>query len=156
MAQKTSWAGAVLSESDINTYLMHEGGAWSTYTPTLTQSGAVTKTVTYASWGRAGRFIYGWVVLAVTGSGTANNAITVGLPVAAAQSSGAIGSAGWVDSSSAQQPAILELVTTTTARLRDTTIATASLFLGQTGSSNGNALASPDTITYVFHYEAAS
>lgn len=83
MAQKTAWTGAILAETDINTYLMHEGGAWTTYTPTLTQSATVTKTVTFAHYGRAGRLIYGNVLLTVTGTGTASNAVQIGLPVAA-------------------------------------------------------------------------
>lgn len=57
--------------------------AWTPYTPTLTQSGAVTKTVTYAKYQRVGRLIHFAVNLSITGTGTASNVVLVGLPVAA-------------------------------------------------------------------------
>ena len=85
MAQKTSWNGAALTESDINTYLSGEGGAWTTWTPTLTQSGTVTATVTSAVYGRWGRLIVGQFRLSVTGTGTGSNAVTVSLPVTSAR-----------------------------------------------------------------------
>lgn len=55
----------------------------STYTPTLTQSVTVTKTVTTARYIQIGKLVFVWVYLAVTGAGTANNQILVGLPVVA-------------------------------------------------------------------------
>jgi hypothetical protein len=36
MAEKTTWSGAALTESDINLYLNHTGSAWNAYTPTWT------------------------------------------------------------------------------------------------------------------------
>lgn len=82
MAQDTTWTGAVLSEADINAFLMREGNGWSTYTPTLTQSGAVTKTVTFAHYARLGRIIIGNVLLTCTGAGTGGATVLIGLPVA--------------------------------------------------------------------------
>jgi hypothetical protein len=55
------------------------GGA--TFTPTLTQSGAVTKTVTYANHVALGKLVLWNIYLTLTGSGTVANAVSVGLPV---------------------------------------------------------------------------
>ncbi len=129
--------------------------AWETYTPTLTQSGAVTKTVTYAKFVRMGRTIVANVVLAVTGAGTANNAVKVGLPVAATTSALVVGIMEIIDAS----------VGTTrysgTAFLDSTTeivgICNADApYMGQTGSDFAVALASGDSIRLAFSYEAAT
>lgn len=60
-------------------------GAWPDFTPTLTQSGAVTKTLTYSKLQRVGRLVVANILLTVTGTGTASNQIIVGLPVVPAQ-----------------------------------------------------------------------
>lgn len=60
---------------------------WTSYTPTLVQSGAVTKTVTYAKYIQIGKLVIVAVNLAVTGPGTASNAVVIGLPVNAASTS---------------------------------------------------------------------
>jgi hypothetical protein len=156
MAQKTAWTGAVLTESDINTYLMHEGGAWSTYTPTLTQSATPTKTVTYAHYGRAGRLIYGNVRLDITATpGTAANALIVGLPVAAHASIGNVPiGTGWISDSSASlfYSGVLVAQTTTTALIYPS--AGGANVLGITGFTA--AIASGDIVGFSFCYEAAS
>lgn len=55
--------------------------AWTTWTPTLTQSAAVTKTVGYASYYKIGRMLtFSWYLTA-TAAGTASNAIRVSIPV---------------------------------------------------------------------------
>lgn len=61
-----------------------ENDAWTSYTPTLTQSGAVTKTVNVGKWIRIGRTIIAQFDLTCTGAGTGNNEVLVGLPVTAA------------------------------------------------------------------------
>lgn len=58
-------------------------GAWTDYVPTLVQSGAVTKTVTYARYMQIGRMVVAQVLLAATGAGSAANEVRIGLPVAA-------------------------------------------------------------------------
>lgn len=153
MAQDTTWAGAVLSEADINAFLMGEGGAWTTFTPTLVQSGAVTKTVTYASYARFGRLIVGNMLLTCTGAGTAANAVTIGLPVAA--SSGvtqAVGAGTLFDTSATlNYVGTAQLTSTTTMAI----IANAQAnYLGV--SSFTAALASGDTIGVSFMYQAAT
>ena len=104
----TAAAGAVATAADYNTYVRDNFNAafplavdgWSSFTPTLVQSGAVTKTVTYAKYMRVGRVIFATINLAITGAGTTANAITVGLPVTAASSSGVVGSFRYFDTGS--------------------------------------------------------
>lgn len=70
---------------------------WTSFTPTLTQSVTVTKTVTYAKYQRVGRTIFASYDLAITGAGTTANAILLGLPVAAATTGCATGSFRYFD-----------------------------------------------------------
>lgn len=154
MAQKTAWTGFNISESDINTYLMHEGGAWTTWTPTLTQSGAVTKTVTRASYARIGRTIIGNLLLSCTGAGTAANPILVGFPVAAVGSNNVpVGSGAVYDSSVlTMYPGVAVFNSSTTMGIFGRT--TAGALLGQ-GDMTA-ALASGDQVFISFMYEAVT
>lgn len=131
------------------------GAVWETWTPTLTQSGAVTKTVTYGRYQRIGRTVIAQCDLAVTGAGTGNNAITVSLPVtSAAAGSRVIGSGHVYDSSAAvnySQNAVCN--TTTTAAIHSTG---AGQLLGVTGSAMNAALAAGDAVTFAVTYEGAS
>jgi hypothetical protein len=96
---KTWVAGDVLTAAQLNAELRDAllgafplgVDAWTGYTPTLTQSGAVTKTVTYAKYQRIGRTIFFAADLAVTGAGTGANEVLIGLPAAAAATSVQIG-----------------------------------------------------------------
>ena len=155
MAQKTSWTGAALSQTDINTYLMGEGGAWTSFTPTLTQSGTVTNTATWCKYGRWGRLIVANFYVTVTGTGTASNVITIGLPVTAATSSVAFGSGYIYDNSTGiYYPGIAYLASGTTASLIDATQSSTTPTLGAAGFTA--ALAANDIVNLTLTYEAAS
>jgi hypothetical protein len=156
MAQKTAWTGATLTESDINTYLMHEGGAWTSWTPTVTQSGSVTVTNTRSRYARWGRLIVFNGVLAVTGSGTGSNIVTVSLPVTAAVGYGMAGNGYIYDvSATGYYSGNIEMQSTTTFGLLSTaTDGNSSPFLGNVGFTA--ALASGDGIRFAGMYEAAS
>jgi hypothetical protein len=52
--------------------------AWQDWTPTVTQSGSVAVTVTYARYTLVGNLVVGVGRLAVTGSGSAGNNIIIG------------------------------------------------------------------------------
>jgi len=157
MAQKTSWSGAALTESDINQYLMGEGGAWTTWTPTLTQSGTVTATVTSAVYGRWGRLIVGQFRLSVTGSGTGSNAVTVSLPVTSARTGVPVGSGGVYDLSAVlNYTGNVSLNTTTTLGFEPQGVGVSPNPLGATGSGFTAALAAGDIVQAFFVYEAAS
>ena len=155
MAQKTFVAGDVLTAADVNTYLAGEGGAWTSWTPTLTQSGTVTKTVNRAVYARYGRTIIFHAYMTVTGSGTGSNSIIVGLPVTASSSLAMpIGSAFLFDQSTGNYyGGAARIVSTTTMDIQADGIGT-QLALGA-GVFTG-ALAVNDVISLSGIYEAAS
>ena len=156
MAQRTFVDGEVLTATLTNTYLMGEGGAWTSWTPAVTQSGSVTVTNTrsrYARWGRRIEFVCD---LAVTGSGTGNNIITVTLPVTSASQHTVFGGGYLFDTSSGiYYPLLTVGGSTTVAHLLDGAVR-ATPQLGLTGSSFNAALASGDIIRLGGTYEAAS
>lgn len=128
-------------------------GAWTPYTPTLTQSVAVTKTATYAKYSRVGRTITVALVLDVTGTGTAGNDILIGLPVAAAAINVDCGYGIVYDASAGLgYGGILEVRTTTTVCLRSMTQAGG--FLGTINFTA--ALAASDAIRVSLTYESAT
>lgn len=53
------------------------GGTWTDWTPTMTQSGAVTLTVNYARYLKVGTQVIVWVKVSPTSSGTTNNPIII-------------------------------------------------------------------------------
>jgi hypothetical protein len=128
------------------------GTDWTSYTPTLTQSATVTKTVTYAKYQRAGRMITALVDLSVTGAGTAANDILIGLPVAASAASLTIGVGVVYDSSAtAFYKGTAELSTTTTVKLNSVHVTT----LGALGSTSMTAaLAAADLVRMSVTYES--
>lgn len=130
--------------------------AWETYTPTLTQSATVAKTVSYARFTRIGRTVFVMVSLAVTGAGTAANAVAIGLPVTAAAIAGnpPVG-IGWVFDTSAGDTIVGQayLASTTTAQLVSTR-ATGNIV--GTGGGFAAGLAANDVVTLSATYEAAT
>lgn len=95
------YQGRIIYEADTHRLLVYSGAAWSTvgpvdgpllsWTPTVTQLGAVANTVNHGSYSRVGRQITASCNLTMAGSGTAANLVTLTLPVAGlAGSDGAI------------------------------------------------------------------
>lgn len=130
--------------------------AWTSYTPTLTQSGAVTKTVTYAKYIQMGKTVIVTVMLDVTGTGTAANNVVVTLPVTAALGASGFPVVGvgqiFDTSASAKYKALAVLGSTTTALLTPTNT-TGNDALGSAQFTA--ALASGDTVYLSLTYEAA-
>lgn len=127
-------------------------GAWTSYTPTLTQSGAVTKTVTSSSYTKVGRTVTYQFVLTVTGSGTGANAVTVSLPFTAANTGTKGGGLTIFDASAST-------FYTVTARLYDPTHVSgvpynSANWIGATGFTA--ALAAGDLVEGTVTYEATS
>lgn len=161
-AQGTEWAhGPIASNASAFTTAADDQGdyvpmnAWETYTPTLTQSGAVTKTVTYARFVRIGRTIIVTVRLAVTGTGSASNAVVVGLPVTAAAAVTRAAGCGSIFDTSAGlvYNGNADITTTTTVQFWPTS--------ADSGSALGAAvftaaLAAGDEVAMHVTYEAAS
>lgn len=150
--------GFVISEdewNDVIDTLNSVGQAWTSYTPTLTQSGAVTKTATYAKYIQTGKTVRGNAYLTVTGSGTGSNAVKVGLPVAAATTAASIIGTGYILDSSANllYTAVVTVASSTEVQLLAAVNGAAVQVLG--ASSFTAALASGDLVQVVFSYEAA-
>lgn len=131
-------------------------GAWVSYTPTLTQPGAVTKTVTYAKYNRIGRMITAMGTLAVTGTGTAANSVEIGLPVAAAAPATIPLGVGWVSDVSATllYRGIARIGSTASTMFLYASNSTATTALGVDAFTA--ALAVGDLVTFNVSYEAAS
>lgn len=126
--------------------------AWTAYTPTLTQSNTVTKTVARAVYTRVGRLITCTFYLAVTGSGTAGNTVVAGLPVEAASANSMNGAGQIFDTSTTTRYGGLWIGSGATA------VVLAGDWAGASGwGVNPNvALASGDVITGTITYEAAT
>ena len=152
-------APATLTNSLLSTATGQIGGAWATYTPTLTQSGGVTCTVDRAVWTRIGKTIHFMVALTVTGTGNANNAVQVSLPVTAATSLRMIPGGGYIGdvSVSTNFPGFTFLQSTSTVVLFNSFTTTSSLqyALGGTGSGFTAALANGDVVQVSGTYEEA-
>ena len=145
-------AGQILTAATLNEPFPLGDDAWATYIPTLTQPGAVTNNPV-GRYQRVGRLIVVNTWIGATGAGTAANAVTVGLPVAASSAlvltNQAIGSGVLFDASAGIFYAgILVLASATTARL----------YMGATGTLGTGgftaALANSDQVTYMAMYEA--
>jgi hypothetical protein len=157
MAQKTWVTGEAIVASDINTYLTGEGGAWTTWTPTLQQAGVVTATVTHAVYGRWGRLIIASFRLTATGAGSANFAVQVSLPVTAARSAGVLGTGVIFDTSATLSYTGNAVLSSTTAlQFEGQGGGVSPNTLGSTGSYFTAALAAGDVVTATITYEAAS
>lgn len=143
------WGGS--SWLYITTPQTTEPGVWTSYTPTLTQSGAVTKTVTYAEYTQIGKTCLCNVRLDVTGTGTGNNAVEVGLPLTASTTTISIGNAAIYDTStSTAYHGACYVSSTTTLKFWGDWSATS--FWGVTPNL---ALASGDQIHLAVQYEVA-
>lgn len=131
-------------------------GAWQTYTPTLTQSGAVAKTVNYARFARLGRTIVAAGEMTVTGAGTAGVGIVIGLPVAASFGSGrTLGGGSVFDASAGLVYTAMpdRSGSTTTFRLWPTSTDTNNVLGAAVFTA---ALAAGDVVDFHVTYEAAA
>lgn len=159
---------------DVNTVTVYSGAAWSTigsvhgawtaWSPTLTQSGAVTKTIV-GSYMRVGRMITANCTLTATGAGTASNQITVSLPVTASTSNSIVGTGYIIDASlnagsGGMYKCIAVLSSSTAVGMYDNAVgvATASATgrLGDGANTMTAALASGDTVAFSITYEASA
>ncbi len=186
-AARTTALSGVLAEGlltqtlDTNSLAVYSGSAWSTigpvhgawtsFTPTVTQSGAVTvtvtssyfavvdhvdsPTVTSASYQRIGRTITGNFILTVTGSGTGANAVVISaLPATAASGQQYVGSGSITDATGPQEYfANLQMNSTTTFVFRNVLSSTTNAWLGASGFTA--ALANTDSICGFFEYQAS-
>jgi hypothetical protein len=130
-------------------------GALTSWTPAVTQSGSVTVTNTYSRYQRIGRRVKGWFDLAVTGSGTLGNAVTISLPVTAAVANDTMVGRLRIFDSSAAASYKGDLVLSTTSLLAAISDGNGTNALLGVGSFTAG-LASPDTLKGFIDYEAAA
>lgn len=141
-------------------------GALLAWTPTVTQSAGVTKTVTYGAYSRVGRRITASCNLVMTGAGTASNLITVSLPVTAVtgQDGSIIGIGHILDVSDpqyfnvhvTQANAGTIVYFTASATTRGTGTPESAYRMGTGIGGSTFALAVNDTISVSISYEAAA
>ncbi len=164
VAWRTWVAGAVVTAAQLNQDIRDNlqamfplgAPAWTAYTPTLVQSGTVTKTVTYAKYTQVGKTVTAQIVLAAAGAGTANAKVTVTLPVTAATMQSQPIGTGYISDASVvfTYPGLAVMDSTTTVAMLDSSQQTA-VRSGQTGATFSAALASGDSIGLFLVYEAA-
>lgn len=150
-----TWVAAeTVTAALLNTHLRDNMTAlaeWTSYTPTVTQSGAVTKTVTYGKYRTYGGTTDVQVFLTMTGSGTGNNVITVSLPTTSITSTEmTIGAGRIVDSGVRSDAVIVQLASTTTVKFLAVEAATPADYVGKVPNF---ALGSGDTISFFCTYE---
>lgn len=126
------------------------------WTPTIVQGATnnIAKTINYAKFFTLGHLIVAAWDLTVTGTGTANNQITLSAPVTAASgvASGAVGGTfRWFDSGTRDNWGHATLASATTICGQET----AQSSYGSTGSVDANALANNDVLRGLIVYEAA-
>ena len=141
-------SGSILTAATMNSI----GAAWETWTPAVTQSGAVTATVTLGRYMRIQKLVIAVAKLAITGTGTTNNAVKVSLPITAKDSGQIVGSGFIYDASTNLTYLVTaESDSTTTTSFYADGNAGAS-FWGQTPNV---AITNLDQINITLMYEAA-
>lgn len=136
-----------------DTFIQNEVGRWRDWTPTVTQSGAVTVTATFARYMATANTIHLAAFLSVTGSGTTNNNIIITPPTGLGPAMvGHIGTGYIFDTSTGGiYFGSLVAVSATDIRLRLHSLTTASFM----GINPNFGLASGDVITFQATYEKA-
>lgn len=135
--------------STINLAGYQISGAWTDYTPTLSQNGTVTKTVTYCRYRRYGRTVVYQGYIVATAAGTAGQVISVSLPVTAAIASfHPVGTFYFYDASTATNYAGTSLNRSTTS------LGFLVNQAGEVGNNPSFALAADDQIKWEVVYEA--
>ena len=151
--------GSVLTASRYNSDVVGNwnlfGGAWTDYTPTLSQgaSSNIAKTLGYSKFLKIGRFVIYAAHMTATASGSAGSNVTLTLPATAATSVAvAIGIGYYDDSGTAAYGIVPTLASTTTIQF-PITDGTGG---GRIGTSPNIAVANNDILRLTIAYEAAS
>jgi hypothetical protein len=131
-------------------------GVWTSYTPTVTQSGAVTVTVTYSRYNKIGRTVVWSCSVAVTGSGSASNAIVFTLPVTAAVSGPIVGAGILNDAGVGFYGLNASLASTTTLVFYPQSATATTTAVGGAGGGFTAGLAATDAISFSVTYESAA
>jgi hypothetical protein len=141
-------ANTVLTAAELNGI----GEAWTSYTPTVTQSATITKTINFAKYARVNKLVIVQVMVTATSAGTAGNAITLSLPIASVNANTfAIMGAGMVYDLSAST-AYLGMPVIDGGVIKFWNNASAGNFLGATPSF---AIANGDFLSFTIAIEVA-
>lgn len=159
-------SGQVLTAAELNA-----AGAWSSYTPTWTQSATITKTVNWARYTQFNKLVVVNIKMTASSAGTANNKILVGLPVNASSNNLIMGSYWFIDDSLTTKYAwapgfvIYDSATAVAFSLKNSSLEDARSrndvrygqdYLDQNGNTaNTVTIASGDSIYLQLTYEAA-
>ena len=159
--------GLLTTQADSNCMTAYSGaawstigplwGAWTTWTPAVTQGATPTLTATGSAYCRFGRLVIARINVAITSSGTAANDVVISLPVSAAGGSTTYltGTVVIEDGSASTRYVGTGLMTAaTTFKLIPGTSAGTTLFLGS--STFTAALTTGDFIYGTIMYEAAA
>lgn len=131
-------------------------GAWTTWTPVVTQSVGVAVTVTHARYVRLGRLILFTYRLVATGTGTAANIVTISSPVTASLTEAVTGVGHLYDASTTSlYPFILGLNSATTMTMTLMKENATSWTIGNSASFSA-AVTTNDVINAVGLFEAAT
>lgn len=156
--------GMTIYETDTDKIYVRDGssnwvevmrlGAWTTYTPAVTQVSALSTSGSQFAYCRiGGKTIVATGAITITQTGTAGNKITIGLPLPAAtrytSDQHALGSAHYLDSGTTNYQGALMWDSSTTGNIITNTAASA-LGVG-VSIATGNG----DTIGYAITYEIA-
>jgi hypothetical protein len=143
-------ANQVLTAAELNAI-----GTFAGYTPALSQSASVSKTVTRARYVQFNDLLMGDFNLAVTGSGTSSNVVLIGLPFTAAVSdvNNIVGDGFVYDVSAATKYRGLLVMHSSSSMKFLTLHSTTDGYLGSTDFTAG--LASGDTVAGRFYAELA-
>lgn len=162
--------GMVIYETDTDKALVWNGsswvvlshtGAWSTYTPTLSQGGTtVTKTVNHARYMQFGKTVMGSVYMTATSAGSAGLTMRSSFPVTPVASiynntqsfGGSIGAGGFYKSTGAQYNFTVQCLGNGTDSLGFFADGSGGSLFGQYPTVT---FASGDHIFFTFMYEAA-
>jgi len=141
-------AGSVLTAAELNGI----GEAWTSYTPTVTQGVAITKTITYAKYARVNKTVIVSVSLALTSAGTASSILTVSLPLTSLNTSSftTVGQAFFYDASAATPYPLVSAAASTSVAFWSTT-AGGNFF----GAIPAVTVANGDFIGFTVAYEVA-
>lgn len=163
------YRGQMIFESDTDKYVGRSTadtwvdvvplGAWSSWTPAITQGVAVTATIAHAKFTRFGRTVHAHARLSVTSAGTVGQPVNITIPVLAPNAGAVTLSVGWgsiIDVTVASYVGQWFL----SSSVAPQTIALVNDLSGSSGNVWGAApsagLASGDVITFSLTYEAAS
>jgi len=148
-------SGQILTAAELN-----GAGAWQDYTPTWTQSAAITKTVNWARYTQLNKWVQVQIRMTATGAGTANNKILVGLPVNASTNNYLMGLCYYADGGQTGTgiPVFAIFDSASAVAFLGTAANEGDPSVGQMGlTTSGNAItvASTDVIQVNLTYEAA-